>query len=313
MKIINIITTILAIFISILFVAVLLTSVLSSAVIATITTKGAVQIIEKIDYQIIKPEKKQVLSVINDLPLDAETKQFVVETVEENENVIDEVLQSTMAKQLLGSYADDLIANIKGEKYAANFTNKNIRKIIDENSEEIAAIIKEEAGLQLSDKELTKIVKKTLNDNINIIVKEVPSVQQIKLPDTTQVSILSKAIFGPYFAISLYVLAFVLGILIFLCTIENFGGFLYLGLDFLISAIITLLFGAISKQIINYLTSLNQSKNILLGAVFSVATSKLFNSIVILFGVGTLFIIFYIVLKKYSKKKSLANQETLNV
>ncbi len=306
MKAKNVITAIFAAFFSVLLVTFCIFAVLSGTVAATVTKKGVVQIVQNIDYTALLPESEQIINTIDSSSLDKETAEFIKQIVsDEHSNFTEEIFKTKMAKELIGAYAEDIIGTLKGTASdMPSFSKEAVEKIINDNKDEIVKFAKPYMDESVTEEELAAQINTVLNNNVHTIVEAIPTVTEIEIPVTKEISSIFKTIFGPYVTLILAGLTLIVAATIFVLRLQNLNGLLWLGIDFGIVTFITAALALTTKTISKVLSNVLSSAKIIADAVITVAAKQLLISALICLLFTIVFIVLFILLKKNKSNKT---------
>lgn len=296
---VNVITAILAAFLSTLLVVVCVVIPVFKSLTSITTPKKLVTLVQEIDYKELVTENEGVKDAI---------EEFGIPT-----DVVNELVSSKAVSELLGLFAEDVSAALTGEELEqSSITPDAIKSIVNDNIDEIFDIVKntanEEFSEDISDEDIKQVkdeIIKAVNENADEIVESLPDVKEIVTVMEVEDAQIIKTILGPTITIILLAVAAVLAGLIYACRFRNFNALLWLGIDFgsagLIVTLITAFIG--SKFISALITDMISINGTVVDSVIKVYTNGLITGLIILFVLCAVFITGYVLLKKFVLNK----------
>lgn len=296
---VNVITAILAAFLSTLLVVVCVVIPVFKSLTSITTPKKLVTLVQEIDYKELVTENKGVQDAIEEFGIPSD--------------VVNELVSSKAVSELLGLFAEDVSAALAGEKLEqSSITPDAIKSIVNDNIDEIFDIVKntanEEFSEDISDEDIKQVkdeIIKAVNENADEIVESLPDVKEIVTVMEVEDAQIIKTILGPTITIILLAVAAVLAGLIYACRFRNFNALLWLGIDFgsagLIVTLITAFIG--SKFISALITDMISINGTVVDSVIKVYTNGLITGLIILFVLCAVFITGYVLLKKFVLNK----------
>ena len=181
--------------------------------------------------------KKKISS--SDIGLDAVNELFGEEFTAKQ---ISAVLESKAAKELIEIYTQDLTNAISDSGERPDFTARKIRKVVDDNIDEIVDILQDvdRASAKKSKAEVKKAIRNMVDEHADDIVAAMPEAEEMKdmiLDEVPELEIVLKLLaMRKLVKWVLFVLLLVLTGAIFACRFSGLKGFFWLGLDYLIAA-----------------------------------------------------------------------------
>ena len=221
--------------------------------------------------------------------------------------VIDKVKETDFAKAVLSNYTEGIVAAVKGEEIPEALSHEEILALIDKDLDDIVEVVEEyipeDAKGELSKEELKAFVKEGVGER----AKSLPTVEEfvtmVKVEEVVPAEV--KVLFDPKLTIALAVVALVLAGIIYALRFWRFGGFMWIGVSTVITA---LLVGGLSLGGATILSAFKESAGAfsgLLDTASLVITGKLNIALIILVVLAVVFIAGYILLLKYAIKKPL--------
>ena len=223
---VNVITAILAAFLSTLLVVVCVVIPVFKSLTSITTPKKLVTLVQEIDYKELVTENEGVKDAIEEFGIPSD--------------VVNELVSSKAVSELLGLFAEDVSAALTGKELEqSSITPDAIKSIVNDNIDEIFDIVKntanEEFSEDISDEDIKQVkdeIIKAVNENADEIVESLPDVKEIVTVMEVEDAQIIKTILGPTITIILLAVAAVLAGLIYACRFRNFNALLWLGIDF---------------------------------------------------------------------------------
>ena len=292
----NIIRIIIAFFLSILLFTTLICTPIISSISAFMQKDTVQEVIENIDFvEIIKSDEE----TLNELQKNGVSLELMEKVL--NLNVVDELLEL---------YISDLYAGLEGT-VINNFTSENIKVVVDENIDELIVFVKdmikeEYPTYELDDAEAKDLVYQLADE----LVKEIPNVNQLGIFSENATAdvkdsietirlIYEGTVFIPFVGI-----AIILSILILLLRLNNFEGFMWLGINYCTPAGIILSLSSGLKGEID-LSSLDipSELNGVISSSFEMFATKLTTAGFVLAGCGALFLLIFMLGRNLKNNK----------
>lgn len=296
---VNVITAILAAFLSTLLVIMCVIIPVFKSLTSITTPKKLVTLVQEIDYKELVTENEGVKDAIEEFGIPSD--------------VVNELVSSKAVSELLGLFAEDVSAALTGKELEqSSITPDAIKSIVNDNIDEIFDIIKntakEEFSEDISEEDIKQVkdeIIKAVNENADEIVESLPDVKEIVTVMEVEDAQIIKTILGPTITIILLAVATVLAGLIYACRFRNFNALLWLGIDFgaagLVVTVITAFIG--SKFISRLITEMVSINGTVVDSVIKVYSNGLITGLVILFVLCAVFITGYVLLKKFVLNK----------
>ena len=223
------------------------------------------------------------------------------------ETAIEDLMDSKPAQAILSTYAED-VSNffITGEA-EHSLTEEEVKNILHEHIDEIVEIAKQSHAMDLTDEEIKTKIEHAIESNAKEISEAVPPIQQISSVVTEDVQTTIRIFTNSTIAAIMIAACGLLAVLIFLCRLRKFGGFLWLGIDISIAAVLlTAIYAILSKT---HGLIENTALNILVGATVSVYMEIVMLGMVVLFAAAVVFLALFFILKyTVIRKRELAAQ-----
>lgn len=289
--IMNIFGIIAASFLSILLVIVLMATPLISAVSAFFEGENIHKILSGIDYaKIIEAEIGET--------------EFSGETELETE-IINDLMESDMMKDVVKLCVDNIFEVVDGNTGADKVTAEDITEIAKEHMDELKKILKDNlaSDIPLTDEILEEMTRAAVEEYSVQIAEMMPTAEDLGL-NKDVLNIISNLRNGTYFWIA-FAVAAGLTLLVMLCQVMRFKGFMWIGIDYLVAAIGTVIL-AFSIKVTDFATLIGEKLigNSVLSTVTGIISKEMLIGAGILAGSGILFIVVFVVGRKLLKKKS---------
>ena len=293
-KIINILGIITAAVLSIILVILLVALPMVSAATSFFKAKNIHKVIADIDYsQIITSEmgvgEGEIPALGNDL--------------------MNELMKTEMMKEIVEIYVDNIFEVMEGESEDTGFTADEIMAIANRHIDELAEILKAYIGtsIPLTDKTLKEMTRLVAKEYSATIAEMIPTAEDLGL-DSEVLNIIMKLRNGTYFGIVLGV-AIGLTLAVMLCQVMKFKGFMWIGIDYLLAAVLSLTASFIVKGL--DLTTLLGDGSIgvkFLSSMTGFALTEMQKGAGILALLGIIFVGVFVFGRKFLKKKNIVVQ-----
>lgn len=300
---VNVITAIVAAFLSVMLVTLCIIIPVYRSLTAIAKPKQLVTLVQEIDYAQLVTENEGVQSAIEEFGIPAD--------------VVNDLMSSDAMGEIIGLFAKDISDVLAGKEVAQNrVTADAIKNIVNENIDEIADIAKSIAGEEVSDEDIATIkdsITKAVNENADEIVSALPNVKELTSVIEVEGAEVITAILGPTITIILIAIAAVIAGLIYACRFRNFNALLWLGIDFGTAALIVCAIAAFigSGFVSTFITEMASINGSIVDSVVKVYSGGLITGFVILFVLCALFITGYVLLKVFVLNKNQAVPETV--
>lgn len=220
---------------------------------------------------------------------------------EEELRIIESFMESDVAKQVLDEYASVVSDVLSGKE--AKLNKEKIKQIITDNKDELIAFIEENLGeAQVDKEEISQGIDKFLNENLDELLEVMPEPEEIVSAFPPEVIEILNIINSGVILNALLTFDAILALVIFILRLWDFAGFLWLGVNGIVSGVIlTLIYFVVCLFGRLFLDTLTSGQAIV-NSVFSMITSRMLMCIgAILIGAIVLMIIFFII-KKIRRK-----------
>lgn len=253
--------------------------------------------------------------VINTLDMSRVSESFFGsdETIEVNGITMSipyEILNSPLMKDILTLYFDSLFAVIDGNDPDNILTVPAVKDIANQYTDELMPIIKKNisADVPLSDEMLQQIFDSTIESLIPSLLATLPTIEEIGIHSTT-ISTLQKIHNGTFLTYTLFAIG-IFTILLYLCRFSRFQGFVWLGIVYIVSAILNLIFALLSSTGIHLLSDSTDLSEIeyIITPLFTIMTDNLYKCAKITALLGLLFFFLFLICRKFFANKKLVHE-----
>lgn len=227
---VNIITAILAVMLSALLVVSVTTTALYSVVLNTVTPDSL---------------SRMVTTTVTDFVESPDFEEMILEndTVQENiehwgitTEAVGDLLQSDAAQEVIDLLAADF-SNLLTGVDETNLTPDVLLNIVKEHADDLADIAVQYADEPVDKEEVKNLIISTVEENKEDLTASFPSVESIRAEVITDNSAIEMVLsfLNPLYLWAALGLCLVLALLVYLCRCYRFGGFMWLGVDGLLS------------------------------------------------------------------------------
>lgn len=297
---VNVITAILAAFLSIFLVVMCIVIPVFTSATSITKPKKLVTLVQAIDYKELMTQNTEVESSKEEFGIPAE--------------VMNELISSKAAGEIIKLFAEDVSAALTGKEIEkSSITADTIKKIVNDNIDEITEIVKSASKEELNDKDVKKLkseILKAVDEGAEDLAKSLPDPKEFITTMEVEGAEVIRTVLSPTITIILIAIALFFAGLIYACRFRNFNALLWLGVDTGLAAIIvttiTVFIG--SKLVKGLITDMANINKTVIDSVIKVYTSGLIVGLVVLFLLCAMFVAGYILLKKYVVNKAEENQ-----
>lgn len=287
-------------FLSILLVIALMATPMVSAVTAFFQGENISKIVTSVDYT-------EIIAAEMDMGEMGATQQAEIE-------LFDELMNSEMMKDIIELCVDNIFAVMDGTAENDGITAEDIKDIAKEHMDELKAIVKTYIGdtIPLTEETLDEMTTSLVDECATDIAEMMPTAEDLGLDDEV-LNVIVNLRNGTYFWIVFGITAG-LTLLVMLCQVMRFKGFMWIGVDYLVAAVFTLISSFAMKAAD---LSMLLGDEIGVASVFSAATGIIFSEMLKCAGImallGVLFIVIFVVGRKLLKKNKAAKAEFAGV
>lgn len=287
-------------FLSILLVIALMATPMVSAVTAFFQGENITKIVTSVDYT-------EIITAEMDMSEIGATQQAEIE-------LFDELMDSEMMKDIIELCVDNIFAVMDGTAENDGITAEDIKDIAEEHMDELKAIVKTYIGdtIPLTEETLDEMTTSLIDECATDIAEMMPTAEDLGLDDEV-LNVIVNLRNGTYFWIVFGITAG-LTLLVMLCQVMRFKGFMWIGVDYLVAAVFTLISSFAMKAAD---LSMLLGDEIGVASVFSAATGIIFSEMLKCAGImallGVLFIVIFVVGRKLLKKSKATKAEFAGV
>ncbi|MBQ8813189.1 MAG: hypothetical protein IJZ85_01645 [Lachnospiraceae bacterium] len=302
----NIFGVLIALVLSLILTVFLIASPVISAATSFMQSDTLRKVVKNIDYTEMVMANEELAASLSESGIDGA--------------MLESLLDTEMVEEILTVYVDSVFAVLEGEADRITLTEETINKIIQEHIDELLPIVKAYIGDQypITDEMLKPMVSEMMEDYAGDIVLMLPDADDLGL-DAEMIELISLTRNGTVL-IGVVAVAAVLSLLILLCRFVRFKGFMWLGVEYLLSAAVTLLaafgMGSATKAM---LVSAAPGSEVIAEPILAVVSAELLKGGGVLAGLAVLFILIFalgrVMLKKRRERlesETVYQEETLN-
>lgn len=235
-----------------------------------------------------------------------------------DQDMLNAFMQSNAAKEIIEQYTDGLEAVLSGEAVTKEFTADDLKKIVDENMDEIISIAKTYSGEELSEEELRQKINEMVDIMGDEVVSNLPSFTEIQQQLEGGVLTAFKIVSSPILTWIFIGVSTLIALLVFACKVRRFRGLMWLGVDFIIAGAIVALVRSgfdIAQPMIAEMVMemLGGASATVVSSVLSVVVSPIITGRNVLFILAAICIIAFIVIRVVMAKKAAKASETAEI
>ena len=225
---------------------------------------------------------------------------------EKEAQIIEDLMDSEMMDEVVTLCIDHIFEEIENTNNVNPITAQHISDIAYDHMDELQKIVKSNLGEEIPlTKEILDEMTESLIEEYSVKVADmIPTVEDFGL-DKETLQIINNLKNGTYFMIALGG-AVILTIVVMLCQVMRFKGFMWIGVDYLVSAIGSLVLAIILKSgnLVSHVMIGEMGASVLESSAEIICDGLLKGSL-ILAGLGIIFIIVFAVGRTVIKKKKL--------
>ncbi len=220
------------------------------------------------------------------------------------ETAVEDLMDSKPAQAILATYAEDVSNFFMTGEAEHSLTEEEVKSILYEHIDEVVEIAKQSTSITLSDEEIKAKIQGAIESNAKEISESIPPIEQISSVVSEDVQTTIRVFTNPQIAMIMIAVCVVVAALVYVCRLKKFGGFLWLGIDLGIAAVIVSIIYAILSKTHGLIE--NTALNILVGATVSVYMETVLLGMIVLFAAMLIFLGLFLTLKfTVVKKKEL--------
>ncbi len=247
--------------------------------------------------------KGAVITPSSDTPIDADA---IADTAQ---NYLTTLLGTPLAEDFIALYMNDVYAALNGEIIEPSLNYNSLKQLADTHMDDIVVIIKDNVPetASMSDEELRHHINKAIDENSEDIIAILPNMESISsaADEIRQIPVVALA-FNRMLPYYLYGVVLLLGVMIFFCLYGGARGLRCLGIDALVACIplygIAWLIG--DGSTLASFIGMPAEESTVLVPIMSTFSGRILTGAIILTVLGILFIGGFIAFCTYKKKKA---------
>lgn len=263
-----------------------------------VITETVVETVQNLDLEEMMPSAEDVQEI---LPVDGIT----VDTIKD-------LMETEAVADAISLYAEDVLASLLDGSEERAFTAEALKAIADEQIDNLVAAVKpylpEESAV--NDEQIAAEIKSAVDTHAEILVEALPVPAPTETDDGGILDLIRDVV-SPTFLIGLIAAIAVCALIIYACRFKRFGGLLWLGVDALIAAVpvtlLAILFGG--SFIVDVAATVAPSVGTLLRPATAIISRNFTVTAVICAMAGVILIVTYILLRRYTLRKTAASSE----
>ena len=291
--IMNVFGIIAASFLSLLLVVVLVVTPMVSAVSSFFQGENIHKLLTSIDFS------KMVTSEIK-VTEEGELPQVGSE-------IINQLLETEMMKEIVEICVDKIFAVMDGTGEKDGITAEEIMVVAENHLDELAAILKSFIGdsIPLTEETLNEMARSVSKEYSVVIAEMMPTAEDLGI-DENVLNVIMNLRNGTYFWI-IFGISAGLTLIVMLCQVMRFKGFIWIGVDYLVAAVLALILSFTLKVTDIPLLLAEELMGIsVLSTVSDIVSMELFKGAALLAVLGILFIVIFVMGRKHLKKKIMS-------
>ncbi len=231
-----------------------------------------------------------------------------------DQDMLNAFMQSNAAKEIIEQYTDGLESVLSGEAVTKEFTAEDLKKIVDENMDEIIAIAKTYGGEEFSEEELRQKINEMVDTMGSEVVSNLPSFTEIQQELEGGILTALKIVSSPVLTYICVAISALIAMLIYACRFKRAKGLIWLGVDFIIAGAIVALVRSgfdmaqpvIAEMVMEMLGGASAT---VVSSVLSVVVGPIATGRTVLFVLAAVCIITYIIIAIIRKNKEKKQAE----
>lgn len=218
--------------------------------------------------------------------------------------IVNKLMESEMMEDLVNLCVDNIFETIDNNGKSDAITSDDIEDIAKDHEDELKGIIKEYVGdeIPLTEEILDEMADSLIEEYSVEIVGTLPTADDLGLSQDV-LNVIMNLRNGTYFWIT-FAIAAGLTLLVMLCQVMRFKGFMWIGVDYLLAAVFTLI-SSFGIKVVDLcaLMEVDRSAEPVMETVTGIISSGMLKGAAIEAGLGVVFIVVFIVGRKILKKK----------
>ena len=214
---------------------------------------------------------------------------------------INQVMDTDMAQEIIEMCADNIFSVMEGNENTV--TEEDIKEVFMNHKDEFQDILKSYAddSIPLTEEILEEMTKEAMDEYAIVVANMMPTPEDIGIDSETLNFILNLRN-GTYFWI-VFAMAATLTVLVMLCQVMRFKGFMWIGVDYVLAALFSLVLSFWVKVIdLGRLIGEFGAEADLLATISDIISAEMLKVSGIMGVLGIVFIVVFIVGRKLMKK-----------
>lgn len=290
--IMNVLGIIVASILSIVLIVVLNTTLVVSAATSFFEGKNIHKLLSNVDYsQIITSE----MGTIEDGEIPAI-----------GNDLINQLMETEMMKEIIEMCVNNVFEVMEGTSEKDGLTADEVFTVAEKHLDELSEILKLYIGdtIPLTEETLKEMALSIAKEYSVVIAEMMPTAEDLGL-DAEVLNIIMNLRNGTYFWI-VFGVAAGLTLVVMLCQVMRFKGFMWIGVDYLVAAVISLIASVLVKTFnISALLGDSSIGVSILSAMTGIISAEMMKGTGILAILGVIFIVVFILGRKLLKKKNV--------
>lgn len=223
--------------------------------------------------------------------------------------MIEDIMDSKMMEEVMELCADNMLDVIEGKTTKNSLTEEDIRTVASKHMDEITSILEKYVDSEMGlDMEITKenvneLAQEFIDDISAGFAESLPTAEDMGL-DRETINFIAGMRNGTYFWTS-FVISAVLTILVMLCQVMRFKGFMWISVDYYIAAAATFILASLCKSFdLNMLAEGDLLGTSVLSTVVRMICGNMLKGGIILLVLGLVFTMIFVVGRKALKNKN---------
>lgn len=214
---------------------------------------------------------------------------------------INQVMDTDMAQEIIEMCADNIFSVMEGNENTV--TEEDIKEVFMNHKDEFQDILKSYAddSIPLTEEILEEMTKEAMDEYAIVVANMMPTPEDIGI-DSETLNFISNLRNGTYFWI-VFAMAATLTVLVMLCQVMRFKGFMWIGVDYVLAALFSLVLSFWVKVIdLGRLIGEFGAEADLLATISDIISAEMLKVSGIMGVLGIVFIVVFIVGRKLMKK-----------
>ena len=214
---------------------------------------------------------------------------------------INQVMDTDMAQEIIEMCADNIFSVMEGNENTV--TEEDIKEVFMNHKDEFQDILKSYAddSIPLTEEILEEMTKEAMDEYAIVVANMMPTPEDIGI-DSETLNFISNLRNGTYFWI-VFAMAATLTVLVMLCQVMRFKGFMWIGVDYVLAALFSLVLSFWVKVIdLGRLIGEFGAEADLIATISDIISAEMLKVSGIMGVLGIVFIVVFIVGRKLMKK-----------